>query len=376
MRALWLSLALLVGAAQVVAAQDAPVEVERAADARAERIASWREALELDLAGEVLASVAALEGGAASLSADGEALALYASALAASGQRDAARRALRSASEDTTERAAIDVALAALDLDEDRLAEVEARLAEEDGSVRAELQDAPRAWFLLGRARVRAGATGRARVPLEAFVERWPRHADAPAAWHMLAQEALERRDLERARECRERGAELGRWHAYYRTRRLQCRANPDAPEPRIGLAQLWIAAEDWNRARAELDPVLTRHPEACAAWTTLGELERKQGRLAESRAAYARAVACDPDQHVARFALGLLLVDAGEPEAARVELEALCDDEHAGSDRRFVGAHLALARVLVELGDEKSATRRYARYRELGGTEALEASR
>ena len=63
-----------------------------------------------------------------------------------------------------------------------------------------------------------------------------------------------------------------------------------------------------------------------------------------------------------------------GDAEAARVELEALCDDDHAGSDRRFVGAHLALARVLTQLGDAPAAAARYARYRELGGTEPLEA--
>ena len=347
--------------------------VERRIDARAQRIMEWRESLELDLAGEVLASVAALEGGAASLASDGELLALYAAALANSGQRDAARAALQSADASATGRAALEIGLASLDLDEDRLAEVEQRLAGENGALHPELDDVARARFLLGRARVRSGDSMRAREPLEAFVSRWPRHPDAPAAWHMLAQEALERRDLDRARECRERGAELGRWHAYYRTRRLQRRASPDAPEPRIGLAQLWIAAEDWDRARAELEPVLERHPEACAAWTTLGELERKQGRAAESRAAYARAVDCDPHQHVARYALGLLLVDAGDAEAARVELEALCDDGHAGSDRRFIGAHLALARVLTQLGDASAAAARYARYRELGGTEPLE---
>lgn len=255
MRAALLTIALIVGASNGFAArtvserQEAHAATAAEVDARAERLASWTEALELDLAGEVLSAVAALPQGAAALEADGEALALYAAALAASGQRAAARAALQSAQAEARGRDALEVELAALELDEDRLAEVEARLAQADGSLRPELVDAPRALFLLGRARVRSGDSARARGPLESFVAKHPRHRDAPAAWHMLAQEALLRRDLERARECRERGAELGRWHAYYRTRRLQRRAHPDAPEPRIGLAQLWIAAEDWDRS-------------------------------------------------------------------------------------------------------------------------------
>jgi len=342
------------------------------ADARAQRVAAWTEALELDLARSVLEDAAALEGGAASLRGAGESLALYARALAASGQLAQARVALQAAAEDATGRVEIELELASLDLVEDRLAEVESRLAQAGGELRPSFEGAPRARFLLGRARVRAGDPAAARTPLERFVAGEPRHPDAPAAWHMLAQEALLRRDLERARECRERGDELGRWHAYYRTRRLQRRANPDAPEPRIGLAQLWIAAEDWNRARAELEPVLKSHPEACTAWTTLGELERKQGRVAESHAAYTRAVECDPNEHLARYALALLLLDAGEAQSARVHLEALCASP-AGGERRFIGAHLALARCLLELGDARAAEARYEHYRGLGGSEPLE---
>jgi tetratricopeptide (TPR) repeat protein len=346
--------------------------VPQTVDARAQRIAEWTEALELDLATLVLEAVEALDGGAVSLRGDGASLALYARALVASGQLEQARRALQGASEDATERVEVELELASLDLVMDRLAEVEARLAREDGALRPAFDAAPRSRFLLGRARVRAGEAAAARPELERFVTERPRHADAPAAWHMLAQEALTRRDLERARECRERADELGRWHAYYRTRRLQRRADPDAPEPRIGLAQLWIAAEDWDRARAELEPVLQAHPEACTAWTTLGELERKQGRRPESRVAYARAIECDPNEHLARYALALLLLEAGEAQAAREHLESLCASS-AGNERRFVGAHLALARSLVELGDEAAAATRYERYRELGGTEPLE---
>jgi tetratricopeptide (TPR) repeat protein len=339
--------------------------------ARAQRLAQWNEALELDLASSILQSALELEGGPESLRGDGEALAIYARALAATGQPERARAVLTDAEEDASGRTAIEIELAGLDLLADELAAVETRLAREDGSLRPEFDAAPRARFLLGRARVRAGSAAAARVPLDEFVARWPRHADAPAAWHMLTQEALERRDLERARECRERADELGRWHAYYRTRRLQRRANPDAPEPRIGLAQLWIAAEDFERARTELAPVLAAHPEACAAWTTLGEIERKEGKPAESRAAYTRAIDCDPDAHVARFALALLLLDADESVAARSHLERLCDSP-AGAERRFVGAHLMLARLLAGLGEAQAAEARYARYRELGGTEEL----
>lgn len=324
------------------------------------------------MAQEVLQSATQLPGGIESIAADGESVALYVRALSATGQVESARAIAKSTPQDVMGRVAIELELADLDLQADQLALVERRLAQSDGTLRPEFANAARSRYLLGRSRVRAGNATSAREPLESFVTRWPLHRDAPAAWHMLAQEAIERRDLDRARECRERGAEQSRWHAYYNTRRLQRRADPDAAEPRIGLAQLWIAAEDWERARAELTPVLEEHPEVCSAWTTLGELERKQGRAAESRAAYVQAIECDPEASVARYALGLMLIENGEAEAGRDQLLALCDSTD-GSDRRFLGAHLALARALIELGDETAAAQRYARFRELGGNEPLQ---
>ena len=340
--------------------------------ARAQRREAWTELLELDLAHELLADRASWPGGEDALAQDGPATALVARALAASGRLQEARDLLGHARPADPQRANIELGVAELDLADDLLAEVSTRLCDESGALLPAFDALPGARYVLGRARVRAGDAASARGPLEALVTRWPRHADAPSAWYMLAQEALARRDVERARECRANGDELGRWHAYYRTRRLQRRANPDAPEPRIGIAQLWIAAQDWDRARAELQPVLAQHPEACAAWTTLGELERKQAHPKAARAAYQRATDCDPTDSLARFNLALLLLDAGERAAATTHLESLCNSPAAG-DARFLRAHLELARLLLARGDLAAANARHAHYRDLGGTEPLE---
>jgi tetratricopeptide (TPR) repeat protein len=235
-------------------------------------LARWREALELDLAREVLDEAPALVTGKGELAADAEALALYARALSSAGKGAQARALLEHAVVAEPQRVRLAVALARLDLEQDKLAEARARLA------KIEQPDAEAA-LVLGRAWYRAGESGRARPLLERALELAPLDSEAPAAWHMLAAEARTRGDKQRAAQCAEREEKSAQWQAYYKTRRLQVRASPKDPLPRYGIAELWIAAGEDARARAVLDELLALAPDFARAELALARVEKRAGK-------------------------------------------------------------------------------------------------
>lgn len=335
-----------------------------------ERSADWREALELDEAPRVVAEARAAFEADGTLARDGELVALRARALALTGEAARARELLESAGVSAATRAPVELGLARLDLDEDRLEAVVDRLRTEPGGAPRHGERAA-AWWLLGKALARRGDLGDAAPYLRHFVDTWPLDVEAPAAWHLLAQEALARRDLDLARRCRDRGRELSTWHGFYKTRRLQVRAQPDAPLPRLGLAQLWISIGELERARAELLELTRRAPDFARGWAALGEVERGLGHGPAAREAYRRTLELDPEHDDARFNRALLALAAGDDAAARPDLEQLVEGE-SGEAQRYLEAHLHLARLLARNGEAEAASLRYARYRELGGTEVL----
>lgn len=360
----------LAAPAPATAPPPAPRAPQESAPTRppAETAARWREALELDLPGEVLAEADEV---LAAAPRDGALLALHAAALAATGGSEEARARLAAARPSDASRGEVEVALARLDLADDRLAAVEERLA--DGA-----SGAPRwpavadGWIVLARARARRGDLGAAVPLLKEFVRRARLSPEAPAAWHLLARAALEARDLEAARRFRDEGARWAAWHAYHNTRRIQVRANPTDPLPRLGLAQLWASVEELERARAEVAEVLRLDPRLARAWALAGELERKAGERERALASLGRALELDPGHAEARHNRALLALEAGERTTARADLEHLL--ERHGAEPRFLGAHLVLARLLAEAGETEAARARHARYRELGGEEPLDA--
>ncbi|MCB9914303.1 MAG: hypothetical protein H6828_04015 [Planctomycetes bacterium] len=227
------------------------------------------------------------------------------------------------------------------------------------------------AWWLCGAALARRGELAAAAPLLRRLVTAWPLDADAPAAWHLLAQEALARRDVEAAKACRDRGRELATWHGYYRTRRLQVRAAPDEPLPRLGLAQLWLSVDALEPARAELLELVRRAPDFARGWALLGEVERKLEHRDAALVAYDAALARDETLADVRFNRALLRLAAGDAAAARTDLERLVQGATA-NEPRYALAHLHLARLLKAAGEDDAAAARYAAYRALGGTEAL----
>ncbi len=267
---------------------------------------------------------------------------------------------------------------ARLSLLDDELARAESLLlapataARSAPSARMRHPDNAHGWLLLGRTWMRAGRTSEAEPVLTRFLEMSPLDAEAPAAWHMLAQAALARGAMDAAAERRARADQSGQWHAFYRARRLQIREAPQEPLPRLGLAQLWLSAGDLPRAQRVLDELLAMSPDFCRGWDALGETRRRLGDGPGARAAYDRAVSCDPDLADARFDRGMLAVADQRWEDARTDFEHLLAGP-SGAQAKYLSAHLELARALLRLHDSAGAEKRYARYRELGGTGALE---
>lgn len=331
--------------------------------------ARWREALELDLPAEVVREARELLVPGSAAARDGVLLALASRALAATGERAEARQRLEDAEPTDDTRGEVEVALARLDLDEDRLEEVERRLAG-DSPVAPRWPEVDGAWAVLGRARARRGDLAGATPLLRGFVQRARLSPEAPSAWYLLARAALEARDLEAARGFRQQAEQWAAWHAYHNARRIQVRTHPRDPLPRLGLAQLWASVEELGPARAAVAEALRLDPELARAWALAGELERKAGEPEQALRSLSRALELDPALADARHNRALLALAAGDRATARGDLERLLAAH--GTEPRYLGAHLVLARLLLETGEAEAARERHERYRELGGSEAL----
>lgn len=334
-------------------------------------LAAWREEIDLDLAHRVLeAAGPRVRGG--DLARHGEARALLVRALLDRG-RDREARALLKV-EDLEEGTRVHVILerARMHLLDDELREAAELLGEPEGTgIRALYPEHPECWLLLGRTLVRIGAAPRAVPLLERFLQMAPRHPEGAAAWHMLSQAALVEGNIERSKGCTERARELGTWYAYYRARRIQIREDPTAALPRLGLAKLWIEAEDSHRARSVIVELLELHPTHASAWFHLGEIERTVRDFEGARRAYDRALGFDPELAPARFNRATLHRLEGRGPFARADYEALLAGPSA-TDPRYLEAHLWLARLLEDAGEGPGAEARHRRYTELGGTEPL----
>ncbi|MEX1023430.1 MAG: tetratricopeptide repeat protein [Planctomycetota bacterium] len=330
-------------------------------------VAPLRELAELGLAAELLAEYADDVAPGGELAAHAEAVALVARAQFDTGDETGARRRLHAFGDQDAR--AVTLELARLDLDTDRLDDAWKRLIREDGRGPRATDDAT-AWLLLGRVAHRRGEHERARPLLERALELAPRGPEASAAWHMLGVGARGRRDAAAARACFERAADLRRWHDLFRARRLQVRAAPNDPLPRLGLGLLWLEADEPARARAEFVRLTRDHPAFTRGWLYLGEAERQLLREEAALAAFGRALALDGDLALARAQRGALHAAAARwPEAVR-DLEHFATLPEA-SQPGFAIAFWHLARALDALGRADEAERAFRRYRALGGERA-----
>ncbi len=166
--------------------------------------------------------------------------------------------------------------------------------------------DAPALHYLAGAALAEMGEHQRAVEHLEIEVERSPQHLDSRLR---LAVSLAEIGNVERANEVL----------------RAALREHPDHARASFLLGRNLARAGD----DAEAEPLLRTAAEggAAGAWYALGQLLQKHDETAGAEDAFRRALAADPDDLDAMFALGKTLVRAGKEEEGQ----------------RFLGRHAEL---------------------------------
>jgi Tfp pilus assembly protein PilF len=93
-------------------------------------------------------------------------------------------------------------------------------------------------------------------------------------------------------------------------------RAEPDAPEPRVALAEWWTS-RDPDRARPELERVLADAPDHAPALAALASLDAQAGDRDAARALYRRAAVEAPAWFSPRHNLAVLEERDGHPGEA-----------------------------------------------------------
>ncbi len=87
-------------------------------------------------------------------------------------------------------------------------------------------------------------------------------------------------------------------------TRAMSAQPSLDAA---TDLAQIYVARRDFDRARTVFEAIARSYPDAAAPRTGEGIVLEKAGRTSEARAAYEQAIARDPNDPVASYALARL---------------------------------------------------------------------
>jgi tetratricopeptide (TPR) repeat protein len=110
--------------------------------------------------------------------------------------------------------------------------------------------------------------------------------------------------------------------------------------------------AEAAYKRAVELDPSLSN------AFTNLGNLMYRRGKLAEAEGYYARALQLDPDQPEAFYNLGFLSFERSDVAAAVLNFKRALQ-----SDPSFADAHFNLAMALLEDGQREEAKGHFQTY-------------
>jgi tetratricopeptide (TPR) repeat protein len=346
--------------------------VRRAIEAE-QRLAEITERFELGLLGECLelGEPAVAEGGL--LEGRGEALAIVARALFAAG-READAQALLDEAQPTPATAPwVELEKARLWLELDELDRARTALQAPRGSDQpVRHPELAESYLLLSRVYARAGRLDLGAQLARTFLERAPLSPEAPAAWHLLSRDAAQRGDGQAAGQFLAKSRELKQWHEVYKARRLQRRLNPEDPLPWYGIGLAWLQVEQWQRGAAELRALLTAHPDFGRAWFPLGEALRNAGDPQGALEAYGNAIEADATDPKPRLNRGLLHLQLDDVDRARADLEPLLGTD-AADDPTYASLHLALARAWQRAGEpDELVQSAYAKYRELGGTEAL----
>jgi tetratricopeptide (TPR) repeat protein len=137
-----------------------------------------------------------------------------------------------------------------------------------------------------------------------------------------------------------------------------------------IEQAQTAIDHGDIPTAEASLQALVTRAPASAVAQQRLGTVYLLEGRLADAKACFSRALKLDPDYVDALIGLGRVETEEGDAEAARKRFETAIEiDPHRSQ------AHFSLGSVLQIMGRTDAALGEFFRTLE-GEPSHAEASR
>ena len=95
-------------------------------------------------------------------------------------------------------------------------------------------------------------------------------------------------------------------------------RAHPEAAFFRSGLAEVYLAEGDYDRAFETLQSASQLSPGNSKSWTSMGYIRKQQNRLAEAREFYLRAIAIDSSSFNALNSLGNICAQSGDVSQAQ----------------------------------------------------------
>lgn len=217
------------------------------------------------------------------------------------------------------------------------------------------------AWHsLVGWACARHGKLDEAAQAFGAAVELAPDDLDS---WRALARARYGLEDIDGALKAWQRviAVSPGDWEAHNDTGSAFMEQNdwaraegafttaaklaPDQPIIVVNRATLDVRRGQRRDAIVALKACVARHPGCAPAFTGLGFALRDEGRLEEASDAFRRATTLAPDDATAACALGRVLLESGDAQAASSEAQAFLRRRpgHAGALALEVGARRAL---------------------------------
>jgi tetratricopeptide (TPR) repeat protein len=131
--------------------------------------------------------------------------------------------------------------------------------------------------------------------------------------------------------------------------------ANPRHPQALVGMSLVALASRQAEAAVKMASAAVEVAPQMGTAWVALGQALKAAGKIDDAEKAYARAIALDGMNELARLGLGELKIGTGRTEEAIVEFELALRRKPA-----LVAAHLGLGNALALMGRFEEALERY----------------
>jgi len=124
-------------------------------------------------------------------------------------------------------------------------------------------------------------------------------------------------------------------------------RINPEYPEARNNLADVWLARGVYGEARTQWEQSLRLRPDQTKPRVGLANIAAREGLIDEARSRLEETLRRDPRSSEAHATLGLVFAMSGDVERARAQME-----EAVSIDSGSVMAQHLLARLLATAAD------------------------